>query len=55
MSGKKVAALAGLAVALQASFLWFINGWNASHGIMYLIASGLVGGAFAAWLAERDD
>jgi hypothetical protein len=55
MSGRKVAVLAGLAVALQASVLWFVNGWNASHGIMYLISVALLGGAFAARLAERDD
>lgn len=55
MSGKKVAALAGVAVTVQTSILWFLNGWNATHGIMYVIAAVLVVGSLVAGFAERDD
>jgi len=55
MSGKKVAAIAGVAVALMSTVLWLVNGWNATDGVMYLIAATLVTGAFAAWLAEKGD
>lgn len=55
MSGKKVAAIAGVAFAIQASLLWAINGWNATHGIIYIIGAVLIVSSGMAWFAERDD
>ena len=42
MSGKQVAAIAAVAIAIMATILWIVNGWNPTHGFMYLIAAALL-------------
>ena len=55
MSGRKFAALVGVALSIQASVLWWLNGWNAIHAILYGIGVVLIVGAIGAGLVESDD
>ena len=55
VSGKKFSIIVGLLLAAMTTVLWIVNGWNATHGLMYLIGAALITGGFAAWLAEQSD
>ena len=55
MCVKRFATFTGIALPLLATVQWLVNGWNATLGITYLIGAGILSGAFAAWLAGRDE
>ena len=55
MSFKQFVATTGLLIILLSSILWRVNGWNATNGIMYILAATLIVGAGVAWYAEHDD
>ena len=55
MSGRKFAAIVGVALSIQASVLWWLNGWNATHAIFYGIGIALVIGAVIAPMFSSDE